>query len=310
MRLNTGLVGIIASFVNSDKSNVQLDYNSLTDISERSRVDTCRTLRHLFRRMTTMRPQLAITANDAGRESRRERSGSNVSSNRKRKESNAHTKVRGPMLARVVIADSTKPSQIALVKPGERRKKSTSSSSNSSSLSKAPSDTSTAATTPMSTPPPTYTSMELPRPVPQRSTTAPDVPKPRRKHSMANVVEQRSQREDNVRRAAKSTPLLESTLPPVMDPLPPMPHTAPLPHAETSPMLPRRRKPTPTFYSVASDSTKLGEIPMHKWTTPYDFDQMSILNRQAYEQGWPHNNLGAANKKKKFGFSRLFGGKS
>lgn len=72
----------------------------------------------------------------------------------------------------------------------------------------------------------------------------------------------------------------------------------------------RQRKPTPTFYSIASDSTKIGEIPMQKWATPYDSEQMSILNRQAYESGWPQNQLGGASKKKRFGFSRLFGGKN
>jgi hypothetical protein len=64
------------------------------------------------------------------------------------------------------------------------------------------------------------------------------------------------------------------------------------------------------YYSIVSDSTKMGEIPMHKWTTPYDFDQMSMLNRQAYEAGWPQNQLGGGKRKKRFGFSRLFGGKS
>ena len=275
-------------------------------------MDTCRALRHLFRRLTHMRPQRSIEAGEhIERDRRADGNDSNLSSNSRRsKGSHGHTKVRGPMIARVVIADSAKPSQIAMVKPGERRKKSTSSGSGSSSLSKAPSEQSTAATTPLPTPPPRYTPLELPRPVPQRSNTAPDVPKPRRKHSTGNVAAQRQHMDDTVRRAAKSTSQLETTLRRQVEPLPPMPNTAPLPHMHSTTDLPRRRKPTPTYYSVASDSTKIGEIPMHKWTTPYDFDQMSVLNRQAYESGWPNNQLGGGNKKKRFGFSRLFGGKN
>lgn len=273
-------------------------------------MDTCRTLRHLFKRMTQVRPRLSITERPhVERNGRADGNDSNLSSNRRRRNvSQEPTRVRAPMIARVVIADSTKPSQIAMVKPGERRKKSTSSSSGSSSLSKAPSDSSTAATTPLPTPPPTYTPLDLPRPVPHRSQTTPDVPKPRRKQSTGNVAAQHHSRDENVRRAARSTPQLEYTLPQELEAIPPMPNTAPLPRAR-SPST-RRREPASMYYSIVSDSTKMGEIPMHKWSTPYDFDKMSTLNRQAYENGWPQNQLGGGKQKKRFGFSRLFGGRS
>ena len=305
LRLNTGLVGIIASFVNSDKKNVHLDYQSLTDISERSRVDTCRTLRHLFKRLTHMRPQLASTVKkDAeGRKTTMDR---HTSGRKRRKASTGHTKVRGPMLAQVVIADSSKPPQIALVKPGERRKKSSASSGSASSLSRGHSNTSTAATTP----PPAYAPEEFRRPPAYRSNSTPDTaPKPRRKHSAADIARPTQQPRGEAMRAARSTPQLESTLPQHVDPLPPMPKTAPLLSDEVSPMLPRRRKETPTYYSVASDATKLGEIPLHKWTVPYDFDQMSILNKEAYQSGWPLNQLENQGKRKR-GLFRLFGRRS
>jgi hypothetical protein len=67
----------------------------------------------------------------------------------------------------------------------------------------------------------------------------------------------------------------------------------------------------PTYYSIASDQTKLGEIPLHKWAEPYDFDQMSMLNREAYNNGWPLNQLGTQEpKRKRFGLGRLFGKKA
>lgn len=71
----------------------------------------------------------------------------------------------------------------------------------------------------------------------------------------------------------------------------------------------RRRKETPTFYSAASGSTKLGEIPMHKWAEVYDFDAMSVKNREAMAAGWPRlleEEDAAVEKKKRGGIFRLF----
>ena len=49
LRLNTGLVSIIHAFLqhSRDKNaqqHQQIDYHSLTDLSDRSRIDTCRAL--------------------------------------------------------------------------------------------------------------------------------------------------------------------------------------------------------------------------------------------------------------------------
>ena len=239
---------------------------------------------------------------------------SDVSGNKRRKNSTGHTKVRGPMLARVVIADSAKPSQIALVKPGDRRKKSSYSAS-TTSLPRARSDSSTAARTPLQTPPPEYSREDVPRPQAHRSVTSPEVAKPRRKQSATNIAVPTVPWKGEALRATRSTPRLESTLLRHVDPLPPMPNTAPLVAADVPampPLLPRRReKPTPTYYSIASNTTKLGEIPMHKWAEPYDFDKMSVLNREAYKSGWPLNQLeNQQNRKKRFGLFRLFGRRS
>ena len=38
---------------------------------------------------------------------------------------------------------------------------------------------------------------------------------------------------------------------------------------------------TPSLYTFASDSTKLGEIPMHKWTKPWDAKEMRAKNEEA-----------------------------
>lgn len=307
LRLNTGLVGIIASFVNSDQSDMQLDYQHLTDLSERSRIDTCRALRHLFKRMSIPKllpaarsgTNLARTGYEASKESV-------VSSSRKkRKASTGHTKVRGRMLAQVVVENSNKPSQIALVKPGERKKKS--QSSGSSSLSKASSAPATALPSPLLTPPPEYSFEAASRPARYRSHTG---PQPCRKQSAAQLSRSADQPRMEILRATRSTPRLPTTRQHVPGPesLPPLPITAPLPTSSVPHLPPRRRKATPTYYSIASDSTKLGEIPMHKWTVPYDFDKMSILNDEAARNGWPVNQPdGQVKREKKFGIFRLFG---
>ncbi|EAT80668.2 hypothetical protein SNOG_12256 [Parastagonospora nodorum SN15] len=45
----------------------------------------------------------------------------------------------------------------------------------------------------------------------------------------------------------------------------------------------RRRidKMTPSAYTFASDSTKLGEIPQRSWTTPWDYEEADRLNHEA-----------------------------
>lgn len=280
---------------------MQPDYQALTQLSDRSRIDTCRTLRQLFKRMTQPRRLPAVAP--GGPESQ-------LSSypRRRRRSSTARTKVKGPMLARVVIENSSKPSQIAIVKPSERRKKS--SSSSSSELSKASS-------TP-STPPPEYAPEPPPRPVAVRSHTAPAVPRTGKKTAQPPQTKEQ-------RQAASSTPRLQTIsqdfhacAPPYTCPLgtqaPPLSYVS-NPAAQSTSALPaRRRKQTPTFYSMASDSTRLGEIPLHKWNQQPDFDAMSIMNREAMGRGWPAGDLGAdsevdrdGGRKRGWGLRRLFG---
>lgn len=291
IRLNLGLVGIIRTFLDSKKKDVELDYQSLTDLSERSRIDTCSTLRQLYKRMTQLRlPPAKKTKARNDHTDRKHSKDSDVSAAKKRHRRSPppYTKVKGPMIARVVIQDSSKPSQIAMVKPGERRKKPRASKSSSDVSS-------TSHSMPLRTPPPQYESQDLDRPTAYRSNTDSDMSSLIHKRSAHNIGGQTPQHFGDPLRATRSTPRLQSTLhgqASDMDPLPPLPNTAPLPVTPTlaqeqTPTLPRRRKPTPTYYSIASASTKLGEIPLHKWPEPYDFDRMSLLNREAERNGWP-----------------------
>lgn len=49
----------------------------------------------------------------------------------------------------------------------------------------------------------------------------------------------------------------------------------------------RRRldKVTPSSYTFASDSTKLGEIPQRHWTKPWDYEEAERMNAEAAMNG-------------------------
>jgi hypothetical protein len=278
-------VGIITSFLNRDKKDVQLDYYSLTNLSEQSRVETCHTLRQLFRRMS--QPQLPARANSRlALQSRQQVSGHGVQGDRKRrrKAEAKHSKIRGPTIARVVIQDSSRPSQVAIVKPGERRKKSGSSTLSSRTHSAGVSAISVS----LPTPPPPY---ELPpdhppRPTAHRTHTTPDVPKPRRKQSAATIRSPPVPSKPEALRATKSTPRLQN-LNRVHQNAQPQASTSTAALPTAIPSRRREREPIPTYYSMASDSTKLGEIPLHRWAEPFDFDAMSAMNHEAERNGYP-----------------------
>jgi len=51
-----------------------------------------------------------------------------------------------------------------------------------------------------------------------------------------------------------------------------------------------------SFYSFASDSTKLGEIPLHKWVTPFDFDTMDRVNEAAASHSSSRTSKGKGSK--------------
>jgi hypothetical protein len=65
-------------------------------------------------------------------------------------------------------------------------------------------------------------------------------------------------------------------------------------------------KPTPSTYTFLSESTKLGEIPQRKWTTPWDPEEAERLNAVAAAKGVVITAGAAGRQRKKglFGFLR------
>lgn len=110
----------------------------------------------------------------------------------------------------------------------------------------------------------------------------------------------------------KSTPNIsipQQHAPPAVPVLPQSHHYPPPPHRMDFVEEVRRRrvdKNTPSMYTFASDSTKLGEIPMRNWTRPFDFEEMQRKNMAAAADQSQHNIRQVETQKKKRGFFGLF----
>ncbi|EMC99993.1 hypothetical protein BAUCODRAFT_359274 [Baudoinia panamericana UAMH 10762] len=308
LNMNTGLVGIITSFL-QDRKSVKVDYHSLTSLSERSRIDTCRALQQLYRRILQSRPaalsysslplpqiawQTRSRADSAGDKRQDSRPAQPVKSN----------KLHRPTIARITIENSSKPSQIALVKPAERRKRAGSSRTSSKAESMA-----SGSSTPSPSPPPYETictsDARAARPHATHWNSMPDVPKPRHMRSAAPVRGSPVPQQSEALRSTKSTSQLDARS--AYKPTPGELDVPPLPSLPLTEIYQRSRKPTPTYYSITSEGTKLGEIPLHKWPTPFDFDAMSVMNHEAEGNGWPVNQAGSSPPRRKgFGLFRFF----
>ncbi|RMZ00580.1 hypothetical protein D0862_06671 [Hortaea werneckii] len=110
LRFNTGIVQIISYFLEKDNGDiVHLDYRSLTDLSDLSRLETCRVLQQLCVRLSQRGSRPLPDSRRAARDELSRRDDS--------------SKISGHSIARVVIQGSSKPPQLMFVKPSERGKK-------------------------------------------------------------------------------------------------------------------------------------------------------------------------------------------
>ncbi|GAB7333272.1 hypothetical protein MBLNU13_g04915t1 [Cladosporium sp. NU13] len=298
LKLNTGLVGIITSFLSCDKnSGLELDYHSLTDLSEQSRVQTIGVLRQLYQRLTSRRlPATVSRAHDGKTTSKK-------SSNRP---STKHTRKQRPTLARVMIENSSIPSQIAMVRSSENRKQRSATHSRSLSEPSKSHCESTPAASALELPilPPPYFPSD---PLPGQIAPAPSKP-PRHQSSSASLSKPRAM---PPRMMPEHEPWV--TLPCKYTPSPGSSgaSTLKLRASASRPDLHKARLIRPnTQYSVDSartGSTKLGEIPMHKWAEPWDYQAAEKANMEALAAGWPVVSSKEIHARKKAGWKRWFG---
>lgn len=296
LKLNTGLVGIIASFLNHDsKSNhLNLDYKSLTNLSDASRAEAIQSLNQLCQRLSQSQLQIyRIGACPRCGSSKHQNCSGGVASEKsgpakehqaKKTHSSSRTRSRGPTIARIPIKSSSN-TQLAVVRPRNTRKSSTSSSSSSRSNS-------TAANSPYASP--------LGSPLPQYSPMDPFPPQKPAKKASPPPGRRRGNSIDGPRPTTWPYAQASNTVPPIPPKLPPIPPKIPIarksppprekhtPSPGTGPVVKRRMdKATPSTFTFASDSTKLGEIPQRNWTTPWDYEEAERLNAEAVVNGYP-----------------------
>ncbi|KAF2444097.1 hypothetical protein P171DRAFT_473281 [Karstenula rhodostoma CBS 690.94] len=293
IKFNTGLVSIIATFLKQDSksSGLQLDYKSLTSLSDISRREAVDSLAQLHQRLSQSQLQLH----------RRPESRSDPE---KKKRSSSRQRSQGPTVTRVSVksAGSSKQTQLAMVRPRNARKGSMSSSSGSSkALSTSVTSPSPYTTPPRSPPLPEYSAND-PFPPPKTPATKSSSAASKKLVLSFDTAWPTTTPQP---KATKAPPLTISLPTPpeyfAMKNLPPhLPLPSSLPFSKAHHNIPRRRadKPTPSNYTFASDSTKLGEIPQRNWTVPFNYEEAEQLNAEAAVKGHPVTKAPADQKTK------------
>jgi hypothetical protein len=317
IKLNTGLVAIIASFLNHDqkggKSHLNLDYKSLTNLSDASRREALQSMTQLYQRLSQSQLQLQHFSNttsctncgSAKHSHCSVRSSTTSSSSKgKKKQTSSRQRVTGPVVTRMPIRSSSQP-QLVVIRPKPSRK----GSSSSPSSAKSQSPSSSTYTSPLASPLPLYIAEEpfeietngviqgvLGGPMPLAGSG-------RRRKDSFNVHDPRPTTWPDPHPASYSYPYVMQehlSLPapklPTFTPTPRKPSSPPYKKTSSPPprsekqalpppvSMPTRRrtdKLTPSSYTFASDSTKLGEIPQRNWTTPWDYEEAERLNNEA-----------------------------
>ncbi|KAF2260978.1 hypothetical protein CC78DRAFT_619790 [Lojkania enalia] len=293
IKLNTGLVGIITAFLNRDSRNshLNLDYQSLTNLSDASRAEAIDSLNQLYRRLSQSQIQVyriegcprcgSMKHQDCIgsviRDSKALRGGRSPDM---RKNNTSRPRPTGPTVARVPMKSSPSQTQLAVVRPLNTRK---GSSGSSISTKSRPAAATPPYASPMGSPLPQYT------PIDPLSASPPPKSKnvhPKGRRRAGSIDGPRPNTWPHIRPD-------NTVLPHLPPPKLPSPQKSPPPGDRYTPspgVGPSRRradKITPSTYTFASDSTKLGEIPQHKWTIPWDYSEAQRLNAEALVNGYP-----------------------
>ncbi|KAH7401509.1 hypothetical protein BKA66DRAFT_508027 [Pyrenochaeta sp. MPI-SDFR-AT-0127] len=325
IKLNTGLVSIIASFLNHDhksgKGHLDLDYKSLTNLSDASRREALHSMTQLYQRLSYSQLQLYNIGSSCprcGSAKHVECSSRSASPEKeKKKHTSSRQRISGPVVTKMPIKSSSQP-QLVVMRPKNTRKSSNSSNSSGSTKS-----TSTSAyTSPLASPLPKYVPidpLELQTSGVVKGTLGAwpdsgrrrvdsfDDPRPTTwPHTSVNAAPDHLHHHHHHH---TPTPKLPSFTPTPRKNSPNSPQrNKPSSPPPTSPSPVKRRldKATPSSYTFASDSTKLGEIPQHHWTSPWDYEEAGRLNAEAAVIGLPTIPVADNKSKKKgrFGFLR------
>ncbi|KAH4190874.1 hypothetical protein HBI25_099180 [Parastagonospora nodorum] len=320
VKLNTGLVAIIASFLNHDQKGgkaLNINYQSLTNLSDASRKEALQSMTQLYQRLSQSQLQIQHIGHQsctkcgsnkhADCSARSSSTSTSTSSKEKKKQTSSRQRVTGPTITRMPTKSSRQP-QLVVVRP-RPSSSSRKSNSRSPSSSKSPSPSSSAYTSPLASPLPLYIAEE-PFEIDTNGIIAGVLGAPmpplaghgrRRKDSFTQHDPRQTTWPDDKQTSSAYPYMAQEHL---HLPGPKLPSFTHAPHRQTAPQqktsspsarsekysaappvsLPVRRridKMTPSAYTFASDSTKLGEIPQRSWTTPWDYEEADRLNHEA-----------------------------
>ncbi|KAF2838558.1 hypothetical protein M501DRAFT_934574 [Patellaria atrata CBS 101060] len=268
LKLNTGLVSIIASFLGHSRHDVDLDYKSLTSLSDISRVEALSSLEQLYKRVSQSKVNLyqLHLSHSHGAATRHGHRGPDLEIAYKHRRKRTSEKP-SPSDSKTAIitkfpAKGSSTNQLVMVRPRARRTSSSTSASTSTEASPA-----STASFPFQAHSPPYPSPHFPQSLIMVSKDRPS--SHHRSHTSPAVI--------TIQPPKPHSPEKVQPPPPKSTPVVPGPVAVPR----------RQDKPTFSMMTFASDSTKLGEIPMRKWTTPYDYEESERLNKEALERGWP-----------------------
>ncbi len=269
LKLNTGLVNIIAAFLSSDPANVQLDLRSLTKLSDTSRKEALDALGQLYSRLSksTTELQQPVTKYVKPRphDHRRHSSTSLPSKSKSKAKENGTMPITGGVLPSLVksVAYTSMPVPSQRTRGSWVRPRRPSASSSVTIVSADARSSSVPSRTVAIAPTPT-------RKTPISPPISPRISPPILPLILPSISPSRSPPIKSAGPSDQPRPVQFTT-----KKAPPVP-TKPAALQSPSPM--RLLKASPSVYSFASDSTKLGEIPQHKWATPAYFQALEARN--------------------------------
>ncbi|KAI4627544.1 uncharacterized protein J4E87_004108 [Alternaria ethzedia] len=362
IKLNTGLVAIIAAFLNHDaqksgKGHLDIDYKSLTHLSDASRREAIQSLTQLYQRLSQSQLQLhnigAPPCPRCGTSKHHDCSSRSTSPEKdKKKSSSTRQRSSGHVVTRMSMKNrSSNEPRLVVMRPKTTRKGS--SSSKESSSVKSPSSSSRSSS-PLASPQPKKIQMapQLPLYVPvdpfeletsgvirgtlggaaprassggvkKRVDSFDDPREPWPQENAYTTTKSPSPKHHNeptpklptFTPTSRRSPSPAHSKPAVSSKPPPVPekpsYLSPPPLLDQAPATLhfRRRldKATPSSYTFASGSTRLGEIPERRWNMPFDYQEAERLNTEAALNGYPNAptaDAKDAKKKKRFGFMR------
>lgn len=318
MRLNYGLVDIISNFIRSpDSAPVRLDYQALTALSDISSLQARNSLAALSQRLAIPDPRQIFPSPQAPNGDHTKET---VKARRRHKSIPEGEEY-------FSISKQKNETRIALIRPAGKAKRTVSTNS-----AKASSVDSLKADKGSSSKKPSINSARKVAPIPKgrsrrtadsekdisRNLREPDAaamsPPPTRTDLVGTLTQPAppyyiSQPVQASTKSSQLNILLRSDHQPIDSAATPQPHPQPHPQSLDQSAISRRRPDinTETICTIASTNTKLGEIPMHRWARPFDYEAAARLNAEAETAGWVSSQVRPRPQKSPGLLKRLFG---